>query len=95
MSARDQALTVEIEGGRLVISIGVDALMIAVEGGDDWLEGWKILDADTFASEIADALENNEQEDGTTDIHLAIDKAATYAIENGSEAVSLDGEVAD
>ena len=90
MSGREQPLTIEIVEDRLVISIGVDALMAAVRGGDDWDdEAMTIVDPDTFAAEIAHALEHDEQEDGTTDIHLAIDKAATSAIEGGSESVRL------
>ncbi|NIJ07264.1 hypothetical protein FHS31_000860 [Sphingomonas vulcanisoli] len=92
MSERDQALTVAVEDGRLVISIGIDTLMIAAQGGNDWVEGTEILDADAFAAEIADRLENEEQEDGTTDIHLAIDRAVLLAIENGSEAIRLPGD---
>lgn len=96
MSQREQPLTIEIVDGRLVVSIGIDALMEAVRGGDDWDdETMTIVDPDTFAAEIAHALETDEQEDGTTDIHLAIDKAATSAIEGGSEAVILAGQEYD
>ena len=93
VTAREQPLTIEIVDGRLVVSIGVDALMTAVRGGDDWDdETMAVVDADVFAAEIAHSLEHNEQEDGTTDIHLAIDRAALDAIEGGSEAVRLVGD---
>lgn len=90
---RDQALTIAIVDGQLVITIGVDALMTAVRGGDDWDdETMTIVDPDAFAAEIAHSLEHNEQEDGTTDIHLAIDRAALDAVESGSEAVRMGDE---
>ena len=93
MGGRDTPLTIEVAGDEMVIRIGIDTLMVAVRGGDDWDdETMTILDADAFAAEIAHALEHNEQEDGTTDVHLAIDRAALHAFENGSEAVRLSGE---
>ena len=85
---RNQALTIEIVEGELIIRIGVDTLMTAVRGGDEWDDDtMTIVDSDTFAAEIANALEHNEQEDGTTDVHLAIDKAAMHVTEYGTEAV--------
>ena len=94
-SAREQGLTVEIVGGRLVVSIGIDALMIAVRGGDDWDdEELVITDPDELAASIARGLED-EQEDGTTDIHLAIDKAVIWAIESAEPGVAFKSEQAD
>lgn len=90
---RAQALTIAILNQTLVISIGVDTLMTAVRAGDDWDdETMTIVDPDTFAAEIARALEDNEEEDGTTDVHLAIDRAALYVVEAGSEAVQFAGD---
>lgn len=87
---REQGLAVGIEGNRLVISIGINALMTAVKGGDDWPDAeYRIVNADMFAADIATGLEQ-EEEDGTTDIHLAIDKAALWALEmsEGVEGVA-------
>jgi len=93
---RDHPLTIAILEQQLVISIGINTLMIAVRGGDEWNdETMTILDPDAFAAEIAYALEHNEQEDGTTDIHLAIDKASMHVVESGSEAVQFAEEVYD
>lgn len=93
MSLREQALTIEIIDGRLLISIGIDALMTAVRGGDDWDDQqMTIVDPDVFAADIAHSLEHNEREDGTTDIHLAIDRAALDAIEGGCTAVRFSDE---
>ena len=92
-SDRDTPLTIEIVEGELRIRIGIDTLMVAVRGGDDWDDDtMTVVDADVFAAEIAHALENNEQGDGTTDVHRAIDRAAMHAVENGSEAVRLSDE---
>lgn len=94
--SRDRPLTIEIADGQLVIRIGVDALMVAVRAGDDWDDDtMTIVDADAFAVEIAHSLEHNEQEDGTTDVHLAIDRAAMDAVESGSDAVRLAGDDVD
>lgn len=92
-SARNQALTVEIVDGRLVVSIGIDALMTAVRGGDDWDDDqYVITDPEDFAASIARGLED-EQEDGTTDIHLAIDKAVTWAIESAEPGVEFRSDI--
>lgn len=92
MSARDQTLTVEIVDDRLVISIGIDALMIAARAADDWDEDAEIIDPDAFAAEIARHLENDEDDDGTTQLHLAFDAAVMAAVEAGSEAVQWPGD---
>lgn len=93
---RNTPLSIEIVDGELVIRIGIDALMVAVRGGDDWDDDtMTIVDPDAFAAEIAHSLEHNEQEDGTTDVHLAIDRAAMDAVESGSEAVRMAGDDLD
>lgn len=85
MSARDQALVVEIVDGRLVISIGVDTLMVAAKGGDAWddEQGDEIENVDGFAEDILDQL-LDEAEDGTTLVHIAIDTAVQQALDAGS-----------
>ena len=83
MSPREQPLTIEIIDGRVVISIGIDALMTAAAAGDDFVDDELVItDADAFAASIVFGLED-EMEDGTTGIHLAIDKAVEWAIEYG------------
>lgn len=87
--AREQGLKVEIIDGRLNVSIGVDALMIAVKGGPTWTDqeeeerGWKITSDDGFAADIAHELQD-EEEDGTTLVHIMFDAAIERAIEQGS-----------
>lgn len=84
---RQHGLSVELVDGRLVIAIGIDALITAVQGGDDWDEDrWKVSDPDAFAAGIVRGLKN-EQEDGTTLVHLAIDSAAMWALEQGEPGV--------
>jgi hypothetical protein len=94
---RAQALSVEVVGGKLVISIGVDCLKTAIEwapalvkynnASDDY-EYPTVTDVDTFAHELANALER-ESEDGTTPVHRMIDAAAVEAIEYGAEGVEI------
>lgn len=88
---REQQLQIEIVDGRLVISIGVELLTHAVTHGDDWEEEWEITDVDAFASAIAHQLEL-EEEDGTTLLHRAFDKAAYKAVEDGEDGVRLPGD---
>lgn len=91
--ARDQGLTVEIVDGRLVISIGVDALMVAAKGSPAFEEDengepeWTITSVNGFADDILTAL-TDEEEDGTTLVHIAIDAAIERALEAGSLNVS-------
>ena len=91
---RVQPLEIDIIKGRLVISVGVETIGHAIslspyimrfEDGEEP----QITDPDLFAKEIVRELDR-ESEDGTTLIHLALDKAAERAIENGCEGVAYD-----
>lgn len=95
MADRDQLLNVEIKAGRLVISVGIDALMESVCNGAEWDVDNEIMDADAFAIEIADRLENEEGDDGLTDLQRALDNAAVAAFGLGSEAVRAGSGEAD
>lgn len=90
---RDQQLKVKVVGGVLTISIGVDTLCHATEYGVHryFTQEVEITDNDVFVEELLQEL-ISEDEDGTTLLHKAFDKAATIAIENGAEGVTLDGE---
>jgi hypothetical protein len=97
VSARDQGLTIEIVDGRVMISIGIDALIFAVKGSEMWEEqlenqrGWSIGNEDGFAQDIVAELED-EQEDGTTEVHLMFDRAIQRAFDQGSLNVSYGAE---
>jgi hypothetical protein len=94
MSERNEPLTVDVVGGRLVISIGVETLAFAAVHSE-WANPWDdaandyrrmivVTDADLMAREVARALDD-EQEDGTTPVHLLLDAAIIAACENGGE----------
>ena len=85
---RNQPLQVEINNGRLVITIGVDLLCFATEHSPamNWLN---ITDNDTFVKEVLNEL-LAEEEDGTTLVHRMFDAAATQACENGAEGCECD-----
>lgn len=94
---RNDPLKCCIEDGVLIMQIGVAALARAIQLNPDLTEcdertgQWnepEITDADKFAAEVLAALKN-EDEDGTTLIHTAIDTAAMNAIENGAEGIKL------
>jgi len=92
-TAKDQGLRVAVVGGRLVISIGVDALAHAFQETEfakpfdetiaDWRQRWHVTSADHFARDVRTALEC-ESEDGSTPISDLLDKACVDAVEDGS-----------
>jgi len=79
-----------IRDGQIVISIDVDALPVIVSGSCasmGTMQGlWKVTDAEAFAKDVCVSL-NNEQEDGTTRVHLMFDSAFMHAIEQGAEGI--------
>lgn len=93
---RQHGLSVDIVHGRLVIAIGVDALMTAVDGGPHAPEdlGYRIDSRDGFAADILSAL-RDEEEDGTTLVHVMLDTATEKALDGGSTNVTyvVDEEV--
>ena len=84
---KDKPLTVEIKDGELQISIGIDTLCFAVS---EKIADFKITDNEGFVKDILNELEN-EDEEGTTEIHRLLDQAADDAVENGS----CNGEIID
>lgn len=79
-----------IENGQIVIRLDIDVLDGAVEqlwscGRYGWPR-YKVTDKAAFARAFVAEL-NEEEEDGTTPIHLLFDNAAMRAIENGAEGV--------
>lgn len=86
-----------IRGGKIEISIDVDALPVIVSGScaaADVMSGlWKVTDAEVFAKEVCHAL-NDENEIGTTPVHVMFDKAFMHAIEQGAEGIeeATEGE---
>lgn len=97
---RNTPLECSIKDGVLTMQIGVDVIAHAVklspalqhydEKSGEYLEP-TITDADKFAAEILKELKS-ESEDGTTLIHIALDKAAVIAIEWGAEGINLPGD---
>lgn len=97
---RDDSLNCYIEDGVLTMVIGVDCLANAVklnphlsvydDESGEWSEP-EITDPDKFAKAVLSAL-LDESEDGTTLVHLAIDTAASNAIENGAEGIKMPGD---
>ena len=93
---RDERLKVEISNGKLLIDIGLDTLAWAAEHSPDFEDEYyksmlKISNIDGFAKDVVRELES-EQEDGTTSVHLLLDKAFKGAVDNGSEHCTFQGE---
>lgn len=96
--AADSLLKVEIQGKRLVISIGIGTLAFASVRGDyfehldpDGEKQVKITDEMAWAKGILAALKD-EEEDGTTLVHKMFDKAAEDHFENGGEGAAEELE---
>ncbi|MGL4925633.1 MAG: hypothetical protein ACRC4K_02180 [Plesiomonas shigelloides] len=86
----DSYLSVDLNPTKLVISIGKETLLHAIETGRSYgLGDVKIINNELFLEEIVREL-NAEREDGTTLIHEAIDQAVSNAIENGADGVEYD-----
>ena len=86
-------LTVEVKDGELQISIGIDTLAWAAMHSPDerlvWLDDeteeymtFGVYDELEFAIGVANEMEN-EEEDGTTPLHLFLDNMMVRAIEQG------------
>ena len=91
MEPADQLLEVKREGDRIVISIGVNTVINAVQFHHAWPldddgDPEPIQNEEQFLVELVQEL-MHEEEDGSTDIHNAFDLAAIRLIENGSETV--------
>lgn len=83
---RDAAKAV-IESGNIVIRVPIANLQTIMDGGfgsGAYERRYRVLDAEKFAKEIADQL-NDEAEDGTTAVHTMFDKAINEAIERGAQ----------
>lgn len=97
---RNDSLKCYIEDGVLTMAIGVECLANAVklnpdlaeydEGSEEWIEP-EITNVDKFAQGVLHALQD-ESEDGTTLVHMAIDTAASNAIENGAEGIKMPAD---
>jgi hypothetical protein len=80
---------VAIEADQIVIRVPILAVPHAAGVAFDNAYGehnYKVTDAAVFAGELVTEL-GREEEDGTTLIHLMLDKAVTRALENGAQGV--------
>lgn len=78
-----------IEGGAIVIRVPIANLQAIMDGGfacAAYAQRWKVRNPDLFAKEIADEL-NDEDEEGSTAVHKLFDSAINQAIERGAQWV--------
>lgn len=78
-----------IEGDAIVIRVPLATLDTVIDG--TWALGvlwarYKLTNTAAFAKELVNSL-NDEDEQGTTCIHRAFDKAICHAIEQGAEGI--------
>jgi hypothetical protein len=96
-----QPLFIGVEGGQLVIRIGVDTLAFAFETGEennpyddsegDFRRTWKVTDAHRFAEGVGNRL-CDEEEDGSTPLTKILDEAYIRAVEDDM-GVDKDGRI--
>ena len=96
MIGKKDRLRIDVKGGKLIISVGIDTLARAFEDSEynehfnDLSEIYEklycVTDHKEFAKEVALALQE-EDEEGTTAVHVLLDEACENAIENGCEGV--------
>jgi len=92
----DAPLRVTVESNRLIISIGIGTLARSFDASDwnnqfsdqtnQFKRGFSVTDPFKFASEVARALEN-EDEVGATLVTDLLDQACQSAVENGALGV--------
>jgi hypothetical protein len=85
-----QALTVEVAGGQLVITVGIETLATACASAPG-LDSPTIVDAAAFADEVRHEL-TKEEEDGTTPLHSFLDAIFETAVYNGASGVICPGD---
>ena len=91
-----RGLEVKLSDGKLIIEIDVPTLCFAATHGpyfDDIVAAAdgaeiRITNEQEFAKAILSEL-RQEEEDGTTLVHIMLDKAAEQAVENGAEGIEL------
>ena len=92
---KNMQLAVVINDDVLSISVGVELLLHAtVEGGANRFDpnpNYRIIDREGFAKDILNQL-MSEEEDGTTCVHLMLDKAVVDMVNSGG---SLNVEFED
>jgi hypothetical protein len=93
---KNSGLRARVVGGEVVISIGVDTLAHAFNESEyakpfddekgDWISKLEVADPLEFARGVVEEL-LKEDEEGTTAVHLLLDKACESAADNGSLGV--------
>lgn len=96
MSARRDALKVQVIGGELRISIGVETLAFAFECSEgvnqyseqhgDWRPTMKVVSADQFALDVVNEM-LDEEEDGSSAVTTFLDTICLAAANNGTQGV--------
>lgn len=89
---------VSIEGGDIVVRVTLDALVFASENGvlatfsklKNGFRTVKVHDPVQWRDAIVRAL-RREKENGDTPVHLMLDDALEYAVDQGEEGISIEG----
>ncbi len=93
MAERGESLTVGVSQKAIVIRLPLSILPLVLQGapfndrGDGAREPrFRVTDPMAFAEAVCDVLKR-EEEDGTTPVHLLLDRAMEDALEDGREGV--------
>ena len=85
-------LRVEIDGGKITISIGVETLAFATIDCNEDLAHFEVDLAEGFAKDVLNEL-TREEEDGSTIITRMFDAGAAEAVEQGSEYITETDDI--
>jgi hypothetical protein len=92
---KNRILTVRLEKDELVIRIGIKTLAIAAEASPVFDGSMaKVQDVELWAESIVQVLQD-EEEDGTTKVHLMFDDAFQEASEQGYEGIEFSDTMDD
>ncbi len=86
-----------IDAGYITIRVPLDTLPIAFKASpanvldDEGDPKYRVINIANFAESVVRRL-NEEEEDGTTLIHIAFDAAFEQVLEQGDEGLNLEGE---
>lgn len=96
MDKLEAPLGCKLEGGELVIRIGINVLAMATEDREpftiydeklgDWRKAWIVTDPLEFAKEVAREI-NREEEDGSSPLTNLLDLACASALDQGCMGV--------
>ena len=98
---RNAPLEIKVDGGKLVISIGVETLAYAAENdqvleryheGEDYFDTPTVMNTDAFAKDVLSELVDEDHNTGENMVQVMLTSAMQSAMENGSEFIVYESD---